>query len=157
RLLTEPAGSSDVHLFAKCALDVLGIPLMLRRPALVTSTNPLGGESVRVPLGGGFGRCYCRRRRERPAWLAGRGGPRVRSGLRPCRGPHCGYARDRVRLSLPGHEILHSASLDPPKSEAARRPGDILLAPSRRSPAAALQRAERRFGCLPDRLPEAET
>src|SRR5260221_2309110 len=47
-LVTEPGGSLGVQVYAMCALDALGIPLMLRRPALVTSVDPQTGEAVRV-------------------------------------------------------------------------------------------------------------
>jgi Alkylmercury lyase len=41
-------GAAAIQLHAMCALDALGIPLMLRRDALVTSVDALTGEAVRV-------------------------------------------------------------------------------------------------------------
>src|SRR5262249_22014945 len=46
-LLTDPQGSAGRQLFAMCALDALGVPLMLRQSALVTSCDALTGEVVR--------------------------------------------------------------------------------------------------------------
>src|SRR5262249_53678501 len=47
-LLTDPQGSAGRQLFAMCALDALGVPLMLRQSALVTSCDALTGEGVRA-------------------------------------------------------------------------------------------------------------
>jgi hypothetical protein len=38
----------EVQVYAMCALDALGIPLMLRRDALITSADALTGEEVHV-------------------------------------------------------------------------------------------------------------
>ena len=47
-LETDPDGPAGIQVYAMCALDALGIPLMLRRSALVTSVDALTGEEVRV-------------------------------------------------------------------------------------------------------------
>ncbi len=47
-LLADFAGDSPIELYAMCALDALGIPLILRRDAFVTSVDALTGEAVRV-------------------------------------------------------------------------------------------------------------
>jgi hypothetical protein len=39
---------AEVRVFAMCALDALGIPLMLRRDAVIVSADALTGEPVRV-------------------------------------------------------------------------------------------------------------
>jgi hypothetical protein len=44
----ERSDHVDVQLFAMCALDALGIPLMLRRAALITSVDVHSGEAIRV-------------------------------------------------------------------------------------------------------------
>jgi hypothetical protein len=44
----EQTDRVDVQVFAMCALDALGIPLMLRRRALITSADALTGEPIRV-------------------------------------------------------------------------------------------------------------
>lgn len=52
-LLATPADSSastPMDLYAMCALDALGIPLMLRRDALVTSVDPITNEPIRVAV-----------------------------------------------------------------------------------------------------------
>lgn len=55
-LLSNPSESADgsditpVQLYAMCALDALGIPLMLRRDALVTSADAITGEAIRVTV-----------------------------------------------------------------------------------------------------------
>ena len=46
----DPTAVAPVRLYAMCALDALGIPLMLCRDALVTSVDPLTGEPVRVAV-----------------------------------------------------------------------------------------------------------
>lgn len=46
----NPAGTAAVQLYAMCALDALGIPLMLRREALVSSADALTGAPVRVSV-----------------------------------------------------------------------------------------------------------
>jgi hypothetical protein len=43
----EPTGQ---HVFAMCALDALGIPLMLRRTAIIVSQDPLTHERVEVTI-----------------------------------------------------------------------------------------------------------
>ena len=45
---TDRAGAAAIQLYAMCALDALGIPLMLRRAALVTSIDALAGQAVRM-------------------------------------------------------------------------------------------------------------
>jgi hypothetical protein len=51
-LFTDHTGEKndqiEVQVFAMCALDALGIPLMLRRAALITSVDASTGEAIRV-------------------------------------------------------------------------------------------------------------
>jgi Alkylmercury lyase len=47
-LLAKSNGDVPIDLYAMCALDALGIPLMLLRDALVTSVDALTGEAARV-------------------------------------------------------------------------------------------------------------
>jgi len=47
-LLADANGDAPIEIYAMCALDALGIPLMLRRDALVTSVDALTGENVCV-------------------------------------------------------------------------------------------------------------
>jgi len=47
---SSSAGGDPVHLYAMCALDALGIPLMLQRDALVTSVDALTGEALQVAI-----------------------------------------------------------------------------------------------------------
>lgn len=44
----DSAEATPLHLYAMCALDALGIPLMLHRDAVVTSVDPSTGEAIRV-------------------------------------------------------------------------------------------------------------
>lgn len=48
--LAATSDQPSVDLFAMCALDALGIPLMLRRAASITSVDGLDGEPVRVSV-----------------------------------------------------------------------------------------------------------
>jgi Alkylmercury lyase len=51
-LLTDHSGEQtnrvEAQVFAMCALDALGIPLMLRRTALITSADTLSGDAITV-------------------------------------------------------------------------------------------------------------
>ena len=47
---TDPSADTPVELYAMCALDALGIPLMLGRDVLVTSVDALTGEAVHVAM-----------------------------------------------------------------------------------------------------------
>jgi hypothetical protein len=46
----EPKDQRDVQVFAMCALDALGIPLMLGRSAEIVSQDALSGEPIRVMM-----------------------------------------------------------------------------------------------------------
>jgi hypothetical protein len=151
-LLIDPPGSAGMHLYAMCALDALGMPLMLHRPALVTSVDPLTGEAVRVRI-----------------WQAA-DGPEVRKsgvpGWRVTWDPPTAvvYARPE-HFTVDAREMRDIASAvrcpvtnfftAPTQAhrwaEQHGAPGDVLL-----GPVEALQRAERRFGGLLDRLPAAD-
>jgi hypothetical protein len=54
RITLVPAAAGDVtdrdprHIFAMCALDALGIPLLLRRDARIASQDALTGETIEV-------------------------------------------------------------------------------------------------------------
>lgn len=48
------AGAQQVY--AMCAIDALGIPFMLGRDAVITSTDPWSGDAVRVMVRGGQAR-----------------------------------------------------------------------------------------------------
>lgn len=52
RVVLPPHDSAapPAQLYAMCALDALGIPLMLRRGAVITSADALTGDEVRVTL-----------------------------------------------------------------------------------------------------------
>ena len=52
-LLADFAGDAPIELYAMCALDALGIPLILRRDAFVTLVDALTGEAVRGAGGAG--------------------------------------------------------------------------------------------------------
>ena len=49
-LVPARADTPPTEVYAMCALDALGIPLMLGREAAITSADPLTGEVVRVHL-----------------------------------------------------------------------------------------------------------
>jgi hypothetical protein len=147
-LLGDPAGSSGVQVYAMCALDALGIPLMLRRPALVTSVDPLTGEEVRVRIW--------------PADAAARDAVSGQSGWRAEWEPATAlvYARPEDRTAdtsdiaaacrCPVTNFFAAPAHAHRWAERHAAPGDVLLAPVE-----ALRRADRRFGGLLDRLPEA--
>lgn len=48
--LAETSEQPAIEVYAMCAMDALGIPLMLRRPATASSSDVLTGESVRVSV-----------------------------------------------------------------------------------------------------------
>lgn len=50
RLASGGAGEPAVAVYAMCAIDALGIPLMLKRAAMVSSRDTLTGASVRVEV-----------------------------------------------------------------------------------------------------------
>jgi hypothetical protein len=150
-LLTDPAGSSGVQVYAMCALDALGIPLMLRRPALVTSSDPLTGVTVRV-------RIWQADTTDATVGGAGSGLPGWRAEWVPV--TTVVYARPEdptadVRdiasaCRCPVTNFFTAPAQAHQWAEQHGAPGDVLLAP-----VAALQRAVRRFGGLLDRLPDA--
>jgi hypothetical protein len=47
---SRSTGGDPIQLYAMCALDALGIPLMLHRDALITSADALTGEAVQVTV-----------------------------------------------------------------------------------------------------------
>jgi hypothetical protein len=144
-LLGDPAGSSGVQVYAMCALDALSIPLMLRRSALVASVDPLTGESVRVRIwraDGAAGGEESDPAGWRAEWEPATGlvyarpedpSADARDIAAACRCPVTNF------FAAPAHAHRWA--------ERHGAPGDVLLAP-----AEALQRAERRFGGLLDRL-----
>ncbi len=46
----QPPDQAEVQVFAMCALDALGIPLMLQRSVRIASSDALSGEPVRVTV-----------------------------------------------------------------------------------------------------------
>jgi Alkylmercury lyase len=148
-LLIDPQGSTGVQLYAMCALDALGVPLMLRRPALVTSVDALSGEAVHVRLW----------QEEVTARDAHSGVPGWRAAWEP--GTAVVYARPEdptvdtrdiaAACRCPVTNFFTVPVQAHRWAERHGAPGDVLLASVE-----ALQRAERRFGGLLDRLPEAE-
>jgi hypothetical protein len=148
-LLTEPGGSPAVQVYAMCALDALGIPLMLQRPALVISVDPLTGEEVRI------------RAWQENATTSGdtSGLPGWRAVWDPATAVV--YARPEDPTTdagdiasacrCPVTNFFAAAAHASQWAEHHGAPGDVLLAP-----AEALQRAERRFGGLLERLPDGE-
>jgi Alkylmercury lyase len=148
-LLTDPMASTGVQLYAMCALDALGMPLMLRRPALVTSVDALTGEAVHVRLW----------QAEVTPGDAESAVPGWRATWDP--GTAVVYARpedptvDTRDIAAACHCPVTNFFTAPAQAhrwaERHGAPGDVLLASIE-----ALQRAERRFGGLLDRLPEAE-
>jgi Alkylmercury lyase len=147
-LLTDPQGSAGVQLYAMCALDALGTPLMLHRPAVITSIDPLTGEAVRVRMweadatdatsGGAEGGMPGWRAEWDPVTAVVYARPEdpttdTRDIASACRCPITNF------FTAPAHARQWA--------EHHGAPGDVLL-----TPAEALQRANRRFGGLLDRL-----
>jgi Alkylmercury lyase len=158
-LLTDPQGSAGTRLYAMCALDALGMPLMLHRPALVTSVDALTGAAVRVRI------WQEEEEEEDPARDAGgaeSGVPGWRAAWDPA------TAVVYARPEHPTVETLDTRDI----ASACRCPvTNFFTAPAQAhrwaeqdiaggavllGPVEAVQRAERRFGGLLDRLPEAE-
>ena len=148
-LLTELGGPVATEVYAMCALDALGIPLMLRRPALVTSVDPLTGEEVRVRV-----------------WQADAAAGGAESGLPGWRAEWdpvtaVVYARPEDHMAEAGDTAAvcrcpvtnFFATPDHAGSWAEQHgaPGDIMLAH-----AETLQRAHRRFAGILDRLANEE-
>jgi hypothetical protein len=159
-LLTDPQGSAGRHLYAMCALDALGMPLMLHRPALVTSVDALTGAAVRVRI--------WQDEEEDPARDAGDAGgaesgvPGWRAAWDPATAVVLARPERPTVETLDTRDIASACrcpvtNFFTAPAQALRwaeqhgAPGDVLL-----GPVEALQRAERRFGGLLDRLPEAE-
>jgi hypothetical protein len=153
-LLTNPTGSAGIQLYAMCALDALGMPLMLHRPALVTSVDALTGEAVRVRI--------WQEEEEDPARDAESGVPGWRAAWDPAtavvyaRPEHpTGETLDTLDIAsacrCPVTNFFTAPAQAHRWADQHGAPGDVLL-----GPVEALQRAERRFGGLLDRLPEVE-
>jgi hypothetical protein len=153
-LLTAPSDSDGVQVYAMCALDALGMPLMLHRPALVNSVDTLTGESVRVRL--------WQEEEEQTARDAESGVPGWRAAWDPATAVV--YARpehptvetlDTLDIAsacrCPVTNFFTAPAQANRWAEQHGAPGDVLL-----GPVEALLRAERRFGGLLDRLPDAE-
>jgi Alkylmercury lyase len=151
-LLTDPSDSDGVQVYAMCALDALGIPLILRRAALITSLDALTGAAVRVRIwpmddttGGDESGL--------PGWKAEWNPATAVVYARP----------EHPTADIPDTRDIAAACRCPVTNfftapaqahrwaEQHGAPGDVLLGPIE-----ALQRAARRFGGLLDRLPEAE-
>jgi hypothetical protein len=148
-LLTDPKGSTGTHLYAMCALDALGIPLMLRSPALVTSLDPLTGEAVHVRVWqeeGSAGDTVS----GLPDWRAAWDPSTAVVYARP-EDPTVDDSDIAAACRCPVTNFFTALAQAHRWAERNGAPGDVLLAPDE-----ALQRAERRFGGLLDRLPEAE-
>ncbi len=144
-LLGDPGRTPEVQIYAMCALDALGIPLMLRRSALVTSVDPLSGEAVRVHV-----------------WQADADAEGTESGLPGWRAewdpvtavvyarpedPMADAADIAAACRCPVTNFFSAQAQARRWAERHGAPGDVLLASAQ-----ALQRAERRFGGLLDRL-----
>jgi hypothetical protein len=144
-LLTDPAGSAGVQVYAMCALDALGIPLMLRRPALITSVDPLTEEKMQVrvwqaeaPVGGAPGGLPGWRTEWDPVTSVVYARPEDHTAdacetASACRCPVTNF------FGAPAHASQWA--------EQHGALGDVIL-----TAAEALQRAERRFGGLLDRM-----
>jgi hypothetical protein len=148
-LLSDPGGSSGIQVYAMCALDALGIPLMLRRSALVTSLDPLTSEEVHVRVW-----------REDAATSATESGlPGWRAEWQPATALVYARPEDHTAdscdiASACRCPVTNFFTVLAHASQWAERhgaPGDVTL-----TPVEALPRADRRFGGILDRLPEAE-
>ena len=151
-LLTNPTESARVQVYAMCALDALGIPLMLRRPAVIRSVDPLTGEAVCVRIwradatdatvGGADSGL--------PGWRAAWDPVTAVVYARP-ENPAADTGNIASACRCPVTNFFTAPAQAHRWAEQHGASGDVLLAPSE-----ALQRAERRFGGLLDRLPEVE-
>ncbi|GAA0671916.1 hypothetical protein GCM10010193_25280 [Kitasatospora atroaurantiaca] len=88
------AGGSSV--WAMCAIDALGIPVMLGRDADITSTDPVTGRPIRVEFTGG-------RARWQPASAVVSHGVRAAGG--PAASACCGYLRFFTDRATAAHWI----------------------------------------------------
>jgi hypothetical protein len=145
-LLSDPGGRAGIQVHAMCALDALGIPLMLRRPALVSSLDPQTGEEVRVRVwqddatdsGAESGL---------PGWRTEWEPATALVYARPedHEADSCDIACD---CRCPVINFFAAPAHARQWAQQHGTPGDVML-----SPAEALPRADRRFGGILDRLP----
>lgn len=145
------AGAAPLSLYAMCALDALGAPLMLHRNALVTSVDPLTQEKIRVHIwqadaidntdaassgkDGGL-----------PGWKAQWEPGAAVVYARP-EDPSADTSDIAAACRCPVTNFFATMAHARQWAEQHGSPGDVIL-----SAAEALQRADRRFGGILDRL-----
>jgi hypothetical protein len=145
-LLGDPGGTPDVQVYAMCALDALGIPLMLLRPALVTSVDPLTREAVHVRVWQANADAAEVTESGLPGWRSEWDPATAVVYARP-EDPMADAADIAAACRCPVTNFFSAPAQARRWAERHGAPGDLLLASAQ-----ALHRAERRFGGLLDRL-----
>jgi hypothetical protein len=148
-LLPDHADTSTTEVYAMCALDALGIPLMLGRDAAITSADPLSGEAVRVDVGRADIAAEIGSRRGEsglPGWWAAWQPATAVIYARP-EDDACDGGAMAALCRCPVTNFFATPAQAKRWAKGNGAPGDVVLAPDE-----ALPRAERRFGGILDRL-----